>query len=252
MTRVIIISVFSLLFSGLASAHSLRDPEPQPRGDVTLDCGDLHYDDGTAENAIFFGGGNAGDPQYFLGVRFELQDFGLIPGYVSLTGFCISNQFNFTGQGGPWPNRVFVYRDTGGEPDLDSPVRVATMITGDGTGAYEVAFDEPWVINEPEFWIMTRGDLVFDGEDFNVEADQDSEPAGKSWITDRGLSFIYQTEQNLMFRAEVAPSGVPPAAVPGPGRLAWLCGILLMLLMAFWARRPFPGELDVYNDDDRH
>lgn len=214
------------------AAQQYRDPDPVQSGDITLECGDLYYDDGTAENAIFFGGGNAGNPRYFLGVRFELQDFGLVPGFVALTGFCISNRFDFTGIGGPWPNKVFVYRDAGGLPDLDNPVRSATMITGDGTGAYEVSFDEPWVVDEPVFWIMTRGDPEFDGEDFNVESDLDSEPAGKSWITDRGLDFIYQTEQNLMFRAEVETSGVQPEAVPGPTRLIWLAVALVMVLAA--------------------
>lgn len=218
--------------SSLPAQHSERAPDGGGGRGVTLDCGDLYYDDGTAEDAIFFGGGNAGDDRYFLGVRFELADFGLIPGYYSLTGFCISNRFDFSALGGPWSNRVFVYRDAGGVPDLDNPVRSATMITGDGTGFYAVTFDQPWVLDDPVFWIMTRGDPVFDGEDFNVEADQDSEPAGKSWITDRGLDFIYQTEQNLMFRAEVETSGVQPEAVPGPTKVLWLVVALVMVLVA--------------------
>ena len=203
-----------------------------------FDCGDLFYDDGTAENAIFFGGGQAGEDDHFLGVRFELADFGLVPNQVELTGFCVSNQIDLTVVGGPWPNQLFVYRDNDGLPDIDHPQREATMLTGDGQGAFELEFDKPWRLGEPVFWIMVRGDPVHAGEDFNVETDQSSEPTGNSWLTDRGLDFIFQTEQNLMIRAKVAALPLPPPAEPVPmlssgGLLSLPIAFLVLALVAF-------------------
>lgn len=199
-----------------------------------FECGDLFYDDGTAENAIFFGGGQAGEDDHFLGVRFELADFELAPGSVELTGFCVSNRFDFSAIGGPWPNEVFVYRDNEGLPDIDNPQRRATMLTGDGTGAFELGFDTPWRIDEPVFWIMVRGDPVHAGEDFNVESDQSSEPTGNSWLTDRGLDFIFQTGQNLMIRANVRqlPEAAPARPVPVTGAIGLILLGLALLLTA--------------------
>ena len=213
---------------------------------AALECGDLFYDDGTAEDAIFFGGGQAGEDDHFLGVRFKLDDFELSPGSVELTGFCVSNRFDFSAIGGPWPNEVFVYRDKEGLPDIDNPQRRATMLTGDGTGAFEMDFETPWRIEAPVFWIMVRGDPIHAGEDFNVESDQSSEPTGNSWLTDRGLSFIFQTGQNLMIRANVRrlPVAAPPAPVPtlGVGSLM-LLGLALLLTasgLAQWRRTQPP------------
>jgi len=218
-----------------------RDTRGSPAGDPPgLDCGDLFYDDGTAENSIFFGGGQAGEEDHLLGVRFELADFGLAPNQVALTGFCISNQIDLTVVGGPWPNEVFVYRDADGLPAIDAPQRRATVLTGDGTGAFEVTFDEPWRIDEPVFWIMVRGDPVNAGEDFNVETDLSSEQAGKSWLTDRGLDFIFQTEQNFMIRANIGPAPAPPPAEPVPALgAAWavLLALLLIVVAGLGSRR---------------
>lgn len=223
--------------------------EPQVRGagvtgEPVLDCGDLYYDDGSAEDAIFFGGGNAGDPRFFLGVRFELADFDLAPGTMELTGFCVSNQLDFSGQGGPWPNEVFVFPDNGGLPDVDQPLRQATMWTGDGGGAFEADFGAPLRLNSPVFWLMVRGDPQHAGQDFNLETDQSSEPAGRSWITDRGLPFIFLTEQNLMLRAVVQPAGSAEAVVVpalGPGGLLLLACLLAAVAAARLRRRPAPG-----------
>ena len=76
--------------------------EPQ-----ALECGDLFYDDVKAEKATFFCGGQAGEDDHFLGLRFELADFELASGSVELTGSCVSNRFDFSAIGGPWPNEVF-------------------------------------------------------------------------------------------------------------------------------------------------
>ncbi|GAB4179213.1 MAG: hypothetical protein Kow0020_15320 [Wenzhouxiangellaceae bacterium] len=233
--------LFMLAGLSSASGESYRDPDLTASARGAFDCGDLYYDDGSAENAIFFGGGQAGDPDHFLGVRFELADFGLVPGQVELRGFCVSNQFDFSAVGGPWPNQVYVYPDRYGLPDLDHPQREATMWTGDGTGRFELDFQQPWTIDAPVFWIMVRGAPQHAGEDFNVETDQSSEPAGKSWITDRGLDWIYQTEQNLMIRAKIGERSLPaPAqAVPVLGRPA-LFGLVMLLLTVTLLRRDRP------------
>lgn len=218
---------------GQATSLQERGLSVEQGGPAPLDCGDLFYDDGIAENSIFFGGGQAGEQDHFLGVRFELTDFGLPPGVVALTGFCVSNQLDFSGAGGPWPNEVFVYRDLAGVPDLDNPQRRATILTGDGTGQVEVSFDEPWLIDEPVFWIMVQGDPIHAGEDFNVESDQSSEPAGRSWLADRGIPFMIETEQNLMIRASVV--GIDSAAVNVPAAGSIGLGLLALLAMGLGA-----------------
>ena len=206
------------------------------RGPLPFDCGDLAYDDGTAEDSIFFGGGQAGETDHFLGVRFELADFGLAPGGVALTGFCISNSLDFSAVGGPWSNEVFVYRDVEGIPQLDDPIRRATVSTGDGTGPVVVEFETAWMIDEPVFWIMTRGDPIHAGEDFNMESDQSSESADRSWIADRGVEFMVPTQQNFMIRASVLrlPGDVTPVPALGAAGLALL--IVLMLGAVIGAR----------------
>jgi len=237
-----------MIATGVCAQES-REAAPSG-GPPALECGDLFYDDGTAEDAIFFGGGQAGEDDHFLGVRFVLDDFDMAPGSVELTGFCVSNRFDFSGIGGPWPNEVFVYRDTEGLPDIDNPQRRATMLTGDGTGAFELDFETHWRIDEPVFWIMVRGDPIHAGEDFNVETDQSSEPTGNSWLTDRGLGFIFQTEQNLMIRANVRrlPVPTPPRPVPALGVGTLMLLALALLLTAFGlaqrrsARPPMGGS----------
>ncbi|NKI34255.1 hypothetical protein HFP89_03660 [Wenzhouxiangella sp. XN79A] len=225
----------SLLADGPSSA--MPRAEAGIRGTMPFDCGDLAYDDGTAEDSIFFGGGQAGETDHFLGVRFELADFDLVPGSAALTGFCISNSLDFSAFGGPWSNEVFVYRDVDGIPQLGDPIRRATVSTGDGTGQVVVEFDAPWMIDEPVFWIMTQGDPIHAGEDFNMESDQSSKAAGRSWIADRGIEFMVPTEQNFMIRASVLrlPGNVTPVPALGVPGIALL--IVLMLGLAVRARR---------------
>jgi hypothetical protein len=219
-----------------ASTTAVARPGGPPRGEPAFDCGDLAYDDGTAENSIFFGGGQAGETDHFLGVRFELADFGLEPGAVALTGFCISNSLDFSAFGGPWSNEVFVYRDVDGIPQLDDPIRRATVSTGDGAGQVVVEFESAWMIDDPVFWIMTRGDPIHAGEDFNMESDQSSEPADRSWIADRGVEFMVPTQQNFMIRASVLrlPGDVTP--VPAMGGLGLALLIVLLLGVAIRSR----------------
>ena len=245
--RLFLIMLILLMITPLVLATTAQNRlgEAPVRGSMPLECGDLFYDDGVAEDAIFFGGGDAGRPNHFLGVRFELADFNIPRGQFELTGFCVSNRFDFTAQGGPWPNEVFVYRDRDGLPDIDNPQRQATMLTGDGTGFFETDFDQPWLLDEPVFWLLVRGDPANDGEDFNVESDQSSEPTGNSWLTDRGLSFIFQTGQNLMLRANVQPSPLASEPVPSlsPAALAALVlGLLALTGLAYRQRHRLDAQ----------
>ena len=89
------------LSSGSSASSTAHGRLVNPARGAAFDCGDLFYDDGGAENSIFFGGGQAGETDHFLGVRFELDDFGLEAGRVVLTGFCISNSLDLTAFGGP-------------------------------------------------------------------------------------------------------------------------------------------------------
>lgn len=229
--------VGSDLSIGVQEPSTARERSESPGRGSALDCGDLFYDDGVAENSIFFGGGQAGETDHFLGVRFELEDFDLAPGRVVLTGFCISNSLDLTAFGGPWPNEVFLYRDVDGEPVLSDPQRQATVLTGDGTGQVEVRFDQPWVVDEPVFWLMIQGFPAHAGEDFNMETDQSSEPANRSWIADRGIAFMIPTEQNFMLRAtaEVLPGSAQAVPALGVRGLAVLA--LLMVLGVLLRRR---------------
>ncbi|GAB4190080.1 MAG: hypothetical protein Tsb002_17750 [Wenzhouxiangellaceae bacterium] len=203
------------------------------RGEITINCGTNGYDDGSAEDALFFGGGNAGNPDFFLGVMFMLEDFGLTPGQIELEGFCTGNSFNLTTVGGPWPNEVFVYRDIAGLPDLDNPLRQSTIITGDGSGDIIVNFEVPALISS-NFWIMSRGFPPHTGEDFNMESDQSSEPAERSYVTDRGLPFFIQTAQNLLLRAQIRIIGAPQA-IPTLSLYGWICMVLMLMLLG-WRR----------------
>lgn len=229
-SSILLLSLLMLAQAVLASTVEHRLGGTAERGEPPLACGDLSYDDGTAEDAIFFGGGDAGRPNHFLGIRFELADFGIPPGSAEITGFCVSNSLAFSG--GPWPNEVFVFRDLDGVPDLDNPQRRATMLTGDGTGFFETDFDQPWRLDEPVFWLLVRGDPIHDGEDFNVETDQSSEPSGRSWLTDRGIPFMIQTEQNLMLRANIRAVEAAAEPVPFLHRGLTLLLILVMLVVA--------------------
>jgi len=198
-------------------------------------CGTHFYDDGVPEDALFFsGGGHAGEPDHLFAVKYELADFGIAPEQMIMTGFCAGNFFDFSAVGGPWPNEVFVYPDLNGLPALDRPLAHTTMLTGDGQGWFSADFQEPVVI-DGDFWLMNQGYPPHSGEDFNMETDQSSEPAGRSYITDRGLPFIFVSEQNFLLRATLTANPSPPLPAPLAvpvltGRTA--LGVLIAVLLA--------------------
>ncbi len=200
------------------------------------DCGTHFYDDGVPEDALFFsGGGHAGEPDHLFAVKYELADFAIAPGQMIITGFCAGNFLDFSAFGGPWPNEVFVYPDLDGLPDLDRPLVHTTMLTGDGQGWFTADFPEPLVI-DGDFWLMNHGYPPHAGEDFNMETDQSSKPAGRSYITDRGLPFIFVSEQNFLLRAILAANPAPllpaPRAVPVLSSRPALWGLIAILVAA--------------------
>lgn len=213
---------------------SVRERNPAVLGPAPINCGTLAYDDGTAENTLFFaGGGHAGFPDHFFAVQFLLADFNLQPGELAVAGMCAGNSFDLTAVGGPWPNEIFVYPDNNGLPDLDRPLRHLTMVTGDGSGPFIGEFAIPVVI-DGDFWLLNQGFPAHDGEDFNMETDQSSEPLKRSYITDRGLPFIFQTEQNLILRANLII--VQPAqAIPTISLSGWLLMVMALSLLS-WRR----------------
>lgn len=217
-----------------------RDPTPQQAagGIPVVECGTHFYDDGTSENALFFqGGGHAGETDHLFGVMFLLSDFGFEPGSIVITGFCAGNRFNFTAIGGPWPNEIFVYPDNQGAPNLDIPLRHNTMFTGDGSGDFIGTFDPPLLIRG-DFWLANHGYPPHAGEDFNMETDQDSVPSERSYITDHGLPFLFQTEQNFILRAYLAMA--PPARpVPALGSMAWLTLVVLLAGISYQRLRRY-------------
>ncbi len=227
MSRVLIL----LALCSCAVLHATPMGRVQQQGEpppVVFECGTASYDDGSPEDSIFFGGGRAGDPKYFMGVLFNLADFGLFPHQTVLNGFCVSNYFSFSG--GPWPNELFVFRDINGLPDLENPIDQATIVTGDGAGTLEIQFDPPIKLSG-DFWLIVRGDPMHEGEDFNLEIDLTDDASGHSYLTDLGINFLHQTGGDWLIRADLQGTDVRP--VPALGHLAALITALLLLFGAF-------------------
>jgi hypothetical protein len=190
-------------------------------------CGNAGYDNDTAETAAWFNGGLAGEPDYMFGVRFELADFGYLPGEAEIAGFCASNTIAFTG--GPWPNEVFIYPDDGGSPDDSQILGQGTISTGDGSGDAAVMLDQPVVLNG-DFWLINRGDPMHAGEDFNMEFDAGPN-TGNSLVSSEGIGSLstdngpeeFPEGVNYMLRAYLQPVGSGPTytyLVAGMARLS--------------------------------
>ena len=173
-------------------------------GGGTSDCGNAFYDNGITDTAVFFGGGFAGDPTHMFAVKFELADFGFTPGNTEITGFCASNQMAFAG--GPWPNEVFIYPDSGGLPDDSTVLGQGTIYTGDKLGWYEVTLSSPVTLNG-DFWLVNRGDAQWTGEDFNMERDTDTNPS-HSFKSGGGIANLQlEDDGNYMLRATLQQGG---------------------------------------------
>ena len=93
-------------------------------------CGNAGYDDGVTSGAAWFDGSSAGDSNSMYAVKFELADIGFLPGKAEISGFCAANQIDSTSLGGPWPNEVFIYPDSGGMPDDSVVLGQGTIWTG--------------------------------------------------------------------------------------------------------------------------
>ena len=123
-------------------------------------------------------------------------------------------------------------------------MRHATMLTGDGGGNFIQSFPSPALIRG-DFWLLNQGYPPHAGEDFNMETDIDSTPLERSYLTDRGLPFFFQTEQNLILRAFIEPAP-PSQAVPLFSTAAALLLILFLSLFAVWHFKA--QQFSEYND----
>ncbi len=195
---------------GNLAKHAL--PAPKTAVDA-FSCGNAGYDDNVAAGAAFFGGGNAGDPDYMFAVRFRLADFGYGPDQARLTAFCAGGGLAF--EGGPWPNRVFVYPDLNGLPDDSQVLAEGTVTTGDGGGDSVVTLSAPVTLGS-DFWLVVRGNPQFAGEDFNVEFDGGPN-TGSSYVSNTGIAGLsvvndpssgdYPDGVNYLLRATLEPIG---------------------------------------------
>lgn len=164
-------------------------PNARSAGLTGTECGNASYDSGVSDDADWFGGGLAGDPNYMFAVRFDLADFGYLPGDVEIVSFCAANQVDF---GGQWPNEVFIYLDADGVPDDSVILGRGTIRTGDGSGPSEVVLMTP-VTLDGDFWLVNRGDPSWAGEDFNMEFD-DKPNTGHSFTSSTGVSGLTLTD----------------------------------------------------------
>ena len=175
-------------------------------GGEPSDCGNAYYDNGTWEGTAWFGGSGAGDSDNIYGVKFELADFGFTPGNTQITGFCAGNQHAWTG--GPWPNEVFIYADSGGLPNESAKLGQGTVYTGDGAPGewYEVNLSSPVTLNG-DFWVVMRGDPKWTGEDFNTDYDN-AGSSNHSYGSDSGVAgLLPATVGNYMLRAKLQEGG---------------------------------------------
>jgi hypothetical protein len=163
-------------------------------------CGNAGYDDGVTSGAAWFDGSSAGDSNSMYAVKFELADIGFLPGKAEISGFCAANQIDSTSLGGPWPNEVFIYPDSGGMPDDSVVLGQGTIWTGDGTGSSAVNLASP-VTLFGDFWLVSRGDPQWLNEDFNMEYDS-SANVGRSYSSETGVAGLAMSaDGNYMLRA---------------------------------------------------
>jgi hypothetical protein len=154
-------------------------PHPGSVGGVnrTTTCGNAQYDSGESDSATFFGGGQADNPDCIVAQLWDPLDFGITTTY-NISSVCFGNDIDFTGIGGPWPNRWRIHPDNAGAPDLATVLATGVVSTGDGTG--EVSFPVTVNLGAGElFWVVLQGDNTSGcctGEDFNLEFDFNDTP----------------------------------------------------------------------------
>ena len=150
-------------------------------------CGNAGYDDGVTSGAAWFNGSSADDPNFMYAVKFELADFGVLPGKTEISGFCAANQ-------------IFIYPDSGGLPDDSVVLGQGTIWTGDGSGSFGVNLASP-VTLFGDFWLVSRGDPQWLNEDFNIEYDSTAN-VGQSYSSETGVAGLtLSTDGNYMLRA---------------------------------------------------
>ena len=165
-------------------------------------CGNVNNDNGAPAGTASHGGGQAGDPDKLFAVKFELAEFGYVPGETYISGFCAANHIDNSSTGGPWSNEVFVYPDSGGVPDDSVVLGQGTIQTGDGVASSVVTLTGP-VLLTGDFWLVNRGDPMWSGESFNMEFDTGPN-SGNSYRSSTGIGGLtLSTDGNYMLRANL-------------------------------------------------
>ncbi len=237
---LLVVCVVALVAAPVAAADMSRGVPSNPAGSRTMTCGNASYDDGEAASTAWFGGGQAGNPDYMMGVLFNLADFGFAAGAVELVSYCAGNELDW---GGPWPNAAFIYSDNGGVPNDATPLFQGIIDTGNGAGDYEVTLPAPMMLGG-DFWVMIRGDAAYTGEDFNLDFDA-GPSAGHSFVSDAGIGALSEPDyngdgsgNNYLLRATLqeatGPTPTPPpgggggAPIPAMNRFGMLAMIALL------------------------
>ena len=89
-------------------------------------------------------------------------------------------------------------------PDESIVLGHGTVWTGDGSGSSEVVLTTPAPISG-DFWLLSRGDPRWLGENLNVERDSGAN-SGHSYSSSTGIAGLQLTGQgNLVLRVTVEP-----------------------------------------------
>ena len=216
---LLVLCAVALVAAPVAAADMNRGASGNT-GTRTTTCGNAAYDNGESADAAWFGGGMAGDPDFMMGVLFNLADFGFTAGAVEIVSLCAGNDIDY---GGPWSNVVFIYPDNGGVPNDGTVLGQGTISTGNGAGQDEVTLAAPVTLGG-DFWLMNRGDASVGATDFNMEFDA-GPGAHHSYISNTGIGGLAEPdygggegETNYVLRATLQEAAGPtPTPPPGGG-----------------------------------
>jgi hypothetical protein len=140
--------------AGPTALYSATGSESPSTKDTT--CGNAYYDDGTSEGVWWYGGGNAGNPDYIFAVQIDPTDFGIIGDY-EIDEVCFGDEFNVGVNDNAW----YLYPDSAGLPDEATVLAEGVKSTGGGTGQETHAISPAVPMGAGElFWIVVRGQIA--------------------------------------------------------------------------------------------
>ncbi len=210
--RAVVFAVLLLSVSLAGAQESMISGVPEGGG---LGCGTEFYDDGSQESGVTLNAGNppATDPNFILGVYFELADFGLTPDDFELIEYCTPDDINFGLNGA---NTLYVHNDNGaGFPE--EPALHSAQITVGMAGGTEILPVVPPVPLSGDFWILNRGTAGQDTASYLLGLDT-SGLAGQSYFSTTGLGGVIASGLgNYMIRATTQVASFPVIEVPTLG-----------------------------------